>query len=515
MSPHAPATRPGGTASFGTALAALALALAGCPAPAVRSGAGDDGIVIEDVTVVSPERGAPLAHADVVLRGGRIAQIATERVADPHARRIDGRGRFLVPGLIDSHVHLGHLAMLDDAAVDAQPELVAAYRARLPRAYLAFGFTAVVDLDLDADTRGWFEAAPVHPDLFHCGRAVRIPGGYLAQRVPVDAAAAAALNLVYEPGQTDRWPAALDPADFTPARAVERVDADGGVCVKTFVEPGFGGAFHWPVPRAETLAALRDEAHRRHMALVVHANAVDSWRAALDAHADVIAHGLWHWPGDAMDPAPPAAADGVVAAAAHAEVGVQPTLQAVYGDQSIFEPAILDDRRLADALPGAVMAYLRSAAAQAARRALADEYRQAIAEQFPGRADPAAAMAVAPARATATLRAMRTHGVRLLLGSDTPANEGIGNPPGLNGRLEIQRWFEAGVPPAAILAAATLDNAAAFGLADQLGSVEVGKRANLLLVGANPLDTIAAYDAIEIVFWNGAPIAHGALVAPD
>lgn len=506
-----------GAAALGGGLAALALA--GCPAPAARSGGGDEAIIIEDVTVVSPERGAPLAHADVVLRGGRIAQIATERVADPHARRIDGRGRFLVPGLIDSHVHLGHLAMLDDAAIAAHPELAAAYRARLPRAYLAFGFTAVVDLDLDADTRAWFEAGPVHPDLFHCGRAVRIAGGYLAQRVPADAAAAAALNLVYEPGQAERWPAGLDPAEFTPARAVDRVDAEGGVCVKTFVEPGFGGAFHWPVPRGDTLAALRDEAHRRRMALVIHANAVDSWRAALEAHADVIAHGLWHWPGDAMDPAPPADADGVIAAAAHAEVGVQPTVQAVYGDRSIFEPAvvasILDDRRLADALPAAVLAYLHGAAAQAARRALADEYQQAIAARYPGHPDAAAAMAVPPARAMATLRAMRIHGVRLLLGSDTPANDGIGNPPGLNGRLEIQRWFEAGVPPAAILAAATLDNAAAFGLADQLGSVEVGKRASLLLLGADPLDGVAAYDAIEIVFWNGAPIARSALVAPE
>jgi imidazolonepropionase-like amidohydrolase len=502
------------TSLLGAALAALALA--GCPAhPATRSGLVDDGIVIEDVTVVSPERAAPLAHADVVVRAGRIAQVVTERVAGPHARRIDGRGRFLMPGLIDSHVHLGHPAMLDDAVLDAHPELRAAYRARLPRTYLAFGFTALVDLDLSADTRAWFEAAPLHPDLFHCGRAVRIAGGYGAQRIPTDPARAAAVNLVYEPGQAERWPAALDPGDYTPARAVERVAAAGGVCVKTFLEPGFGGAFHWPVPRAETLAALRDEAHRRRLVLVIHANAVESWRAAIDARADVIAHGLWHWPGDAMVAAPPVEADRAIAAAARAGVGVQPTLQAVFGDQSIFDAAILDDRRLADALPGSVLAYLHGAEAQAARRAVADEYRRAIAELYPGQPDPARAMSIAPARATATLRRMLAHGVRLLLGSDTPSNEGIGNPPGLNGRLEIQRWFEAGAPPATILRAATLDNAAAFGLADQLGSIEVGKRANLLLVRANPLDTVAAYDAIEIVFSNGTPIDRSALVAPD
>jgi cytosine/adenosine deaminase-related metal-dependent hydrolase len=121
----------------------------------------DDGIVITDVTLISPERQAPLLHADVVIRNGRIAEIWTGLVVGPHARRIDGRGRFLIPGLIDSHVHPGSQAPLDDAALGSHPELLAAYRAQLPRAYLAFGFTTVVDVDLKPETRAWFEAAPI------------------------------------------------------------------------------------------------------------------------------------------------------------------------------------------------------------------------------------------------------------------------------------------------------------------------------------------------------------------
>src|SRR5262249_7549684 len=156
---------------------------------------------------------------------------------------------------------------------------------------------------------------------------------------------------------------------------------------------GFGGAFHWPVPRPDTLTALRDEAHRRGLVFVVHANSADAWRAALDAGADVIAHGLWHWPGDMMGTAPPGPALQAIDAAARAPIHVQPPRQAVYGDESIFDAAMLDDPRLTQVLPPSVIAWLHGPEAQAGRRALADEYRGAIAQIFrPASPDPAAVM---------------------------------------------------------------------------------------------------------------------------
>jgi len=65
------------------------------------------------------------------------------------------------------------------------------------------------------------------------------------------------------------------------------------VCVKVCAEPGFG-VCSTAVPSAETLAALRAETRRRGRVLIP-ANAVDSWRAALDAHAGDghHPHGLW------------------------------------------------------------------------------------------------------------------------------------------------------------------------------------------------------------------------------
>src|SRR5258708_8809916 len=216
----------------------------------------DDGIVVEDVTIISPERKSPVPHVSVVIRNGNIAQIAAGLVAGPHATRIDGHNRFLIPGLIDSHVHVGDPGPLDDDAAGEHPELLRAYQAQLPRAFLAFGFTTLVDLNMGPQALSSFNAAPVHPNLYHCGPAVHIVGGYGALRPPKDAAAANAANLVYEATQAKDWPAFLDPRDYTPAPAVDAVVQAGGTCVKTFVEPGFGGVVHWPGPSAETLAAL-------------------------------------------------------------------------------------------------------------------------------------------------------------------------------------------------------------------------------------------------------------------
>ncbi len=478
----------------------------------VRAAVADDGIVIENVTVISPERRVPLEHATVVIRNGKIAEIGSGIAAGPHAKRIDGRGRFLIPGLIDSHVHVGSMGPLDDDAIDAHPELLQAYRQQLPRAYLAFGFTTLVDLNLSPENLSWFNASAIHPNFLDCGPAVHTLGGYSALKIPKDKAAAERANLVYEAAEAKNWPAYLDPREFTAERAVQRVVESGGVCVKAFVEPGFGGAFHWPVPSGETLGALRAEAKRRGLVFVVHANGVEGWRAAVKAHADVIAHGLWHWPGKFSGSTPPLEAREVIRAATAAGVSVQPTLQAVYGDESIFDRSMLADPRLAQALPPSVIAYLKSAEGQAPYRAMAEEYRTAIAKQFaPDNVDAAAVMAIGAARASATLRLMVAENTKLLLGTDTPSNEGIGNPPGLNGRLELQRWFAAGVPLRRILRAATLENAAVFRLSGDVGTVEVGKRANLLLLHANPLETIAAYDAIDVIFLNGNPIERNAL----
>jgi len=316
-------------------------------------------------------------------------------------------------------------------------------------------------------------------------------------------------NLVYEPKEAEHWPKSLDPADYTPERAVSRAADAGAICVKSFVESGFG-TFNWPYLHTETLQKIQTAAKARKLVHIVHANSVDSWRSALDARADIIAHGLWVWPGDFGNSVPPPIANSVVESAARSGTRVQPTLQTVVGERALIDPTLLDDPRLTLALPALVIDYLRSSEGVKARAALLDEYRKA--SPAPG-FEPL--LQVALDRTRATLKKMLQAHVSLVFGSDTPGVEGFGNPPGLNGRLEMQNWVDAGAPLPLILRAATLDNAIALGLAHEVGSIEPGKRADLLLLKENPLKNISAYDSIETIFLNGEPVPRESLRARD
>ncbi|MGB5264620.1 MAG: amidohydrolase family protein, partial [Lutimonas sp.] len=72
-----------------------------------------------------------------------------------------------------------------------------------------------------------------------------------------------------------------------------------------------------------------------------------------------------------------------------------------------------------------------------------------------------------------------------------------------NGFLEMQHWLNAGVSLEKIFMAATYNNAKAFRIDKEYGTITQGKIANLLLLNKNPLEDITAYDAINSVIVHG------------
>ena len=67
----------------------------------------------------------------------------------------------------------------------------------------------------------------------------------------------------------------------------------------------------------------------------------------------------------------------------------------------------------------------------------------------------------------------------------------------------MRRWTEAGVTPARLFRAATISNAKFFGLEEEIGTVQEGKRADLLLMTKDPFLDASAFDAIDIVILGG------------
>ena len=102
---------------------------------------------------------------------------------------------------------------------------------------------------------------------------------------------------------------------------------------------------------------------------------------------------------------------------------------------------------------------------------------------------------------------------KFLFGTDTPSSPTYGNLPGLNGYLEMQQLQKAGLSLAQIFKAATINNAREFKLDSQLGTIEAGKIANLVLLKRSPLESVEAYDSIVTVWVLGRLVSRDGLVA--
>ena len=221
-------------------------------------------IWITDVTIISPENLDHIAEGNVLIENGRIVSVergkVTKKPAD--AAVVSGKGQFLIPGLIDSHVHLASIpGMQFETSFDphaVKPAMVSQYFKQLPRSYLYFGYTTLIDLAvLDRRVLEDFRQAPLHPDLYDCGQSLPIANGYPMSFAPPAMRFKLFPNFIWDPQQASSIPSEYQPQDHTPAAGVARVKNSGGVCVKTYFERGFGRDRNLPVMSADTLAQIR------------------------------------------------------------------------------------------------------------------------------------------------------------------------------------------------------------------------------------------------------------------
>jgi imidazolonepropionase-like amidohydrolase len=468
---------------------------------------------IDNVTVVSPEQASPRRNVSVHIKDDRIVSMTQGRAAKaaPTVRVIDGTGLFLSPGLIDSHVHLGDVPGMLPEQMQAHPEIVAAVLKQTPRSYLYFGFTGLIDLTSTPEKMRQWRENELRPDTYFCGSAP-VQDGYPTAWAPKPQRYENQPYMIIQRGNEASAPPGMDPAKHTPTAVVTQMKADGASCVKTFFESGFGPQKNTlPTPRPDTLRELIDTAHASGLPVFMHANSFVAQQAAVAAGVDVIAHGLWHADEATADlsPAIKQMLEGVI----KANIGWQPTLQVLYGELDTFDPTYLANPKLSRVLPASVIEWYRTPDGQMFHNNMASGL-------FPGEQDPDAAWnkargfyspyLVRHRNATAYLAARNA---RFLFGTDTPSSPTYANPPGLNARIEMDRMIDAGLTPAQIFKAATLSNAEVLGLEREVGSVQAGRIANLLLLRKNPAETVGAYDEIVTVILRGRVLDRAELEA--
>jgi imidazolonepropionase-like amidohydrolase len=484
--------------------AACLLSLTFCP-----SAFGADAVWITNVKLVSPEKLDRIELGSVLLEDGRIA--AVERGARGRrpagARLVDGKGYFLTPGLIDSHVHLHGIPGMGAEQAAAQPTMMQQYFRQLPRSFLYYGYTTVIDLAL-ADRRviDRFNQVPLHPQVLHCGEPLVFANGY-----PMSFAAPAVRfetfnNFIYDPAQASSIPPRYRPQEHTPAAGVARIRNAGGICVKTHVERGFGREHDLPIMGPEVFAEVRAAATDNGLTLVTHANSLEAQTYAVASGADVLAHGMWHWGALNREPQLPAPVKALLDEIVRKRIGYQPTMQVLYGLRANFDPAWLGDAAVRKVVPKAMLAWFRSPAGKWFKQELAEGEDDASVLK---------GMEAALRRQDQVVAYLAGKDANFAFGTDTPSSPTYGNLPGLNGYLEMRRLHAAGMSLAQVFKAATINNARLFKVDAQLGTIEVGKAANLVLMRSSPLEDIGAYDRVVTVWVGGKQAAREELAARE
>ncbi len=440
-----------------SALAALAFVAACHPAGGPDPVPTDASLALRGADVVDVAAGTVVEDRTVLVSGDRIVHVGGPDTRIPDgARTVDARGGFLLPGLWDMHVH------------------VTWDRSTLPL-YLAHGVTGVRDMGGAPDS-----VMEVREEV----RGGAVDGPWIVAAGP----------LVDGPKEGVPW--RLEARTRAQGRAaVDSVRALRADFVK--VHNGIAPeAFRGVVARADEVG----------LPVVGHAPPSVGLRAAVEAGQDGVEHTTALMEA-ALPPASAASLDSLEAALerflARGDTGV---LALMAARDVPFTPTLVAGRAAARRLDPAVDPAPEEAWVR-------DELR-AFWEFIP--VPPEVPPAVLEARYGVAelggpiVRAMRRAGVPLLAGTD------VGLPglvPGRSLHDELERLVAAGLPEAEALRAATLAPARFLGAADTLGTVEAGKRADLVLLEADPLEDISAVRRLRAVVVRGQLLAGEDLAA--
>jgi hypothetical protein len=449
-------------------------------------------ILLEKVTIISPENKSQYVGY-VLIEGKQIKRVSKKKPRiKPHTKVFNFSGKYIIPGLIDSHVHVSGVNGLTDEDIINNPKLVEEFKNQLPKSYLYFGYTTLIDLSTpNLESLEMFESKKVRPNLYHVGSGAVIGKGY---------------------GLTN-WNDSLpnfialkkDNKDHTVNSVVQRIKKTGAIGVKTYYEPGFDpNVERMPVPTPKIMSDLLKETKLNNMLLLVHANSIESHEFLSNYKIDVLTHGLWRWGSySIINNIIPKEISRVLDKEIQNKIAYTPTLQVINRLKAMAEINYLEDEQLKYVLPNSVIQWYKANQDKLYLDVFGDAPKDVILNSF-NRINK---------QGQFSLNYLHKNGGIILFGTDTPSSLTYGNPPGYNGFLEMKQMYTSGMSLKDILKAATITNATIFNLDKKYGTIESKKVANLVILNKNPLNTIEAYNSIHSIIINGKLINREKLKA--
>ena len=223
-------------------------------------------------TIINGTGSEPLRNGTILIQDGKIGEVgkADQIKLDPDVERIDATGKFTMPGIIDSHVHV---TPNQDVPNDIRINLRVGFNSiSLLRQSLGAGVTTVVSIG----------GGPPSVELTNA-----INEGYVDR-----CANQITAGVVNASGGHVRGRHADGPWEIR--KAVRELASAGCTMIKTAATAGFQWEHervHWPDYTEEELTALVDEARMRDMPVAAHAHGHEGLKYAVNARVHMIHHG--------------------------------------------------------------------------------------------------------------------------------------------------------------------------------------------------------------------------------
>ena len=426
--------------------------------------------VLRNISVIDTATGTLQRDMAVELRGDRIQAVvpAAGYTQPPGARVIESKDHFLLPGFVEMHAHV--LLHPWDEAGQILPRYDRGTTLEMLRLMLAHGITTV--RDPGAETEAALTLRSMIADGKVTGPTLRTAGRILN-------------------------PSNFNPEPFAPVLDEKAIRDE----IRWQAAAGVDFIKVYASMRPDLMKIAIDEAHAHGLQVIGHLHRT-TWTQAAELGIDAVTHaapwspeylsevdragynqslfGRAYWI-EHLDLASPAVT-GMADALAKHEVSVDPTLIAMHTKFFGNDPRWLQHPQI-----GLVPELLRKGWPKGSFTSswTEEQYRQAQ-TTWP--------------KMLALTKLLHDRGVLLTVGTDTPTPWII---PGVSFHEELGLLRDAGIPAKDVLRMATLNGAKALGMAESIGAVKAGMRADLVVLRANPLEKIENTREIERVIQGG------------